>query len=144
MNTTIKSHILSLVLFLASFSTVQSGVFYYNSDSRYAIELSKLNVFLEDFDDGYFSKIEVMDDYINISFREGNYSKFRVEDMASPVLDTRWDAVYWDCKNESLCVETDWNEDGKESGILFTETGSSNLEYLMELLNNFINAYNNK
>jgi hypothetical protein len=142
MNTTTKLYGLTLGLFLTCFTMVNANIFSTNTDSRYQYELNQLNVFLEDFDDGYFSKIEVIDDYINISFKKGNYSKFRLEDMASPILDSRWGYIYWDCKNESLCVETDWNENGKESGILFVDSGSSNLDYLIELLNNFINAYN--
>lgn len=109
--------------------------------ARFERQLGQLNALLEDFDDGFFGKMEVVDGYVIIRFQEGKYSKFRIEDMADPVLDERWGQVNWDCKNESLCVETDWNDEGKESGILFSDLGSDNLSYLTELLNDFIRAY---
>lgn len=144
MNTTTKIKVFAIGLILMSFTTIHAENLSYNSDNRYTYELNKLNAFLEDFEDGYFGYMEVIDEYVYIRFQEGNFSKFRIEDMANPVLDTKWGQVNWDCKNESLCVETDWNEDGKESGILFQEMGGSSLDYLMDLLNNFISAYNNK
>lgn len=111
---------------------------------RYKSQLEQLNAFLADFNEGYYGQMAVEEGWVFIRFQEGKFSKFRVEDMADPVLDSRWGQINWDCKSESLCVETDWNEDGKESGILFSEIGSSGLEDLMELLNNFISVYKGK
>jgi hypothetical protein len=126
-------------------SQAQTSSFATNKNpARFEYQLSELNALLEDFADGYFGKMEVVDGYVVIRFQEGKYSMFKVEDMAMPVLDERWGQVNWDCKNESLCVETDWNDEGKESGILFSELGSDSLDYLMELLNNFIAAYKGK
>jgi hypothetical protein len=128
------------------FTIVQANISTTNISNSilYEIELEKLNAFLEDFEDGFFGHMEVVDGFVIIHFKEGNYSKFKVEDMTAPVLDTKWGQINWDCKNGSLCVETDWNDEGKESGILFQEMGGSNLDYLMDLLNYFISAYNNK
>lgn len=137
-----KLYTLTLGLILACFLVLNAENSSTKAGSDYSYELNKLNSFLENFEDGYFGYFEVKDGFVIIRFKEGNYSKFKMEDMAAPILDTKWGQVNWDCKNEVLCVETDWNEDGKESGILFTETGSSNLDYLMELLNSFISAYN--
>lgn len=140
----------SILLFLLfALGTVHTAFAYTSKTAednglRYENELKSLNAFLEDFDDGFYGYMEVVDDFVIIRFREGYYSKFRMQDMAAPVLYENWGQVNWDCKNESYCVETDWNDEGKETGILFSESGSIHLGYLVELLNNFIRAYNGK
>lgn len=139
-----KHYTLILGLMFACFSVLNAESFSTKAVSDYSYELNKLNSFLENFEEGYYGYFEVKDGFVIIRFKEGNYSKFKMEDMAAPILDTKWGQVNWDCKNEVLCVETDWNEDGKESGILFTELGSSSLDYLMEILNDFIDAYSKK
>lgn len=126
-----------------TFASEKSLNFSANQD-KYSYQLEQLNYFLKDFNDGYYGYIEVVDGYIVIRFRDGNYSKFKIENMAAPEYDTTWDQITWDCKNESLCVETDWNDEGKESGILFSELGSYNMNYLYDLLNSFISAYKRK
>lgn len=111
---------------------------------QYKDELKALNGFLEDFDDGFYGYIEVADNYIIIRFKEGNYSKFRLEDMAAPVVYEKWGQLNWDCKDENHCVETDWNENGKETGILFSQLGFDDWDYFLELLHKFIDAYRGK
>jgi hypothetical protein len=112
--------------------------------SRYQNQLEELNSFLEGFDQGNSGQISVENDFIIIKYPEGQYCKFKMEDMAAPVMEERWGQINWDCKNESLCVETDWNDDGKDSGVLFSELGSIVLGDLLGLLNSFIAAYNGK
>lgn len=134
-----------LFLFGVVYANTSQGYFTQDGNaSRYASALSQLNALLEDFNDGYYGQVEVVDEYIIIRFQEGKYSKFKIADMADPVLDIKYDQVTWDCRNSSNCVLTDWNEEGVESGILFQEMGSSNLGYLLELLSNFISAYRSK
>jgi hypothetical protein len=129
--------------FSASYAQTSSFSTKKNQD-RYKYQLEQLNAFLADFKDGYYGQMAVEDGFVIIRYQDGYYSKFRIEDMADPELYTRWGQISWNCKNESLCVETDWNEAGKESGILFSDFGSIMLEDLMELLTNFINAYKGK
>lgn len=109
--------------------------------SGYEKELAALNEFLKDFDDGFYGYFEVKDDFITLHFQEGKYSKFKLQDMAAPVVDRKYGQLTWDCKNENYCVTTDWNENGKETGILFSDPGSGSLDDLSELLTNFISAY---
>lgn len=107
-------------------------------------ELNALNAFLADFDDGFFGYIEIVDGQIQIRFRDGKFSKFHLENMMEPELNETYGQVSWNCKDDGPCVTTDWSEDGKETGILFSGSGPADLEYLMELLNGFIKAYGNK
>lgn len=147
MNGNIKSWILTMSLLCTCFSMGFAGSLTAHSDKnpeRYENELKALNEFLEYFDDGSYGYMEVVDGFIVIRFKEGKYSKFRMEDMQEPVLYERWSQINWDCKNESDCVETDWNDSGKESGVLFSEFGSTEMGSLLELLNNFIKAFNKK
>ena len=109
--------------------------------ARYQYQLEELNSFLEGFDDGNSGQVSVEKDSIIIKYPEGQYCKFKVEDMADPVLSTRWSQINWDCLNESQCVETDWTDDGRDSGVMFSELGSVTIGDLMDLLQNFIAAY---
>lgn len=139
-----RYHLLLFGLLWSVSLFADSGQYSFNQEdnaARYEAELNALNVFLEDFSDGYYGYIEVVDDFVVIRFQEGKYSKFKLADMADPVLDTKYDQISWDCKNSANCVLTDWNDEGVETGILFQEMGSINMDYLMDLLSNFISAY---
>ena len=115
-----------------------------NPKTPYQNELKALNAFLVDFEDGFFGYIEVVDGQIQIQFKEGKFSKFDLENMTEPELNETYGQVTWNCKDDDACVTTDWSEEGKETGILFSGSGSAELEYLMELLNGFIKAYRAK
>jgi hypothetical protein len=129
--------------FSASYAQTSSFSTKKNPD-RYKDQLEKLNAYLADFKDGYYGQMAVEDGFVIIRYQDGDYGKFRIEDMADPELYTRWGQISWNCKNESLCVETSWNEEGRESGILFSDFGSPLIEDLMELLTDFIKAYKGK
>lgn len=145
MVTSMRYNLLFSVLFLTNVALANASQETFNQDgdaSRYEAALNELNEFLKDFDDGYYGYIEVVDDFIVIRFQEGKYSKFKIKDMAMPEWNDTYGQVTWDCKNSSNCVLTDWNDEGVESGILFQSF--SDLDYLMELLSNFISAYQSK
>ena len=107
----------------------------------YQDELNDLNEYIKDISDGFYGQFEVKDNYVILNFKEGKYSKFRMQDMADPVIDNKYGQLHFDCKGDKYCVTTDWNEEGKETGLLFSDDGSFNLEDLYELLLNFKKTY---
>jgi hypothetical protein len=142
----LKSGLLLLVVMIATccltYSNSSPSISPYSP--QYEDELQALNEFLKDFDDGFYGYFEVKDGFIYLQFKEGKFSKFKLKDMAEPEVDRTYGQLNWDCKNDAYCVTTDWNEEGKETGILFSDPGSVSLDYLLELLTNFINAYSGK
>jgi hypothetical protein len=134
--------IICILFFSISQSQAQTSSFATKKNpARFEAQLGQLNTFLEGFSDGYYGTMEVEGDFVIIRFPEGKYSKFKVEDLYDPVLEARFGQIYWDCIDGSLCVETDWNDEGSETGILFSDYGSDGLEELLSLLNDFIRAY---
>ena len=127
-----KNFVLILLL-IAGLSDVQS--------QDYWQDLNKLNIYLKDISDGFYGQFEVKDHFIILNFKEGKYSKFKMQDMADPLIDSKYGQLHFDCKGEKYCILTDWNDEGKETGLLFTEDGSYNLEDLYELLLNFKKSY---
>ena len=108
---------------------------------NYLNDLQKLNTYLKDISDGFYGQFEVKDNYVILNFKEGKYSKFRMQDMADPAIDNKYGQLHFDCKGDKYCVTTDWNEEGKETGLLFSDDGSFNLEDLYELLLKFKKTY---
>ena len=124
-----------ILLFLLTFA-LQSA-----KSQDYQDELNDLNEYLKDISDGFYGQFEVKDNYVILNFKEGKYSKFKMQDMADPVIDNKYGQLHFDCKGDKYCVTTDWNEEGKETGLLFSDDGSFNLEDLYELLLNFKKTY---
>jgi len=147
MNALLKLYFATICFCVLGFSNTQaqSSSFSTKKDpARYEYQLSQLNAFLEDFDEGNSGQISVENDLIVINYPEGQYCKFKIADMADPVLDTRWNQISWDCINESPCVESTWTDDGRETGVMFSELLSTTTGDLMELLTDFIRAYKGK
>jgi len=56
----------------------------------YQDELNDLNEYIKDISDGFYGQFEVKDNYVILNFKEGKYSKFKMQDMADPVIDNKY------------------------------------------------------
>lgn len=108
---------------------------------NYLDDLQKLNTYLKDISDGFYGQFEVKDNFIILNFKKGKYCKFKIQDMADPVIDKKYGQLNFDCIGNKYCVITDWNYEGEEIGLLFKNDGTYNLKDLYELLLNFKKSY---
>lgn len=113
-----------------------------SSSSSYQTSLSKLNDFLKTFDNGFFGKLEVKDGYIFTRFKNGNFNKFKMQDMQDAVIDEANKKVIFKCKGDKYCQSTDWKENSNYYSHFYGDNVTRDqLVKLRDLLNTFKKDY---
>ncbi len=111
----------------------------------YQPSLKKLNDYLKTFDNGYYGYMEVKDGYLIEHFKSGNYCKASMKDLEGGIDQPQYNRVILGCKDNKKCIYSTWNTTSPyDEYIQFTTSGTFNRQELVDLLNNFIGAYNNK
>ncbi|MCC6515267.1 MAG: hypothetical protein IT275_02830 [Chitinophagales bacterium] len=129
-----KKIILYLLFFNSCFASFSQN---------YQAELKKLNDFLKTFDDGYYGYMEIKGGYLYDRFKSGEHCKALLSSLDRAVVAETNRKVELKCKSGNNCVFSTYTN-SNHAQMSFSQNTDFNTETLIELLDNLINAYNNK
>ncbi|HRH57632.1 MAG TPA: hypothetical protein PLS10_08275, partial [Chitinophagales bacterium] len=126
---------ISLILFIT--------LFHISFSQSYKEQLKKVNDYLKTFDNGYYGYLEIKDGYLYDRFPSGKYTKSLMNDLSNAEVETYNQKVRIKCKNDGDCVFSTYT-DSYHKQLSFSQSASFNTSELVRLLNDFLDAYNNK
>jgi hypothetical protein len=113
-----------------------------SESNNYTSALAALNAYLTQFDDTRYKGIEIKDGVIYSNYANGNYSKANMSDIDKAYLNAEYKYVKLACKSGKECVYSSITKSYHEYFNFQTSTGKD-LNKMLMLLNNFIDAYLN-
>ncbi len=112
-----------------------------NLNTGYQSPLKKLNDYLKTFDNGYYGYFEVKEGYLYGRFPSGKYTKTPLAKLGSATVAETKRKVTIPCKDNEECVFSTYT-DSYHSMLSFSQSTDFNTTELINLLDNFVNAYN--
>ncbi|MCO5233245.1 MAG: hypothetical protein M9888_05875 [Chitinophagales bacterium] len=105
-------------------------------------ELDELNKFLETFDKGYYGYLEIKDGFLYDRFLAKKYNSMPIDSLGYVVIDEEYNRVLLDCKNNSNCSFSTFNNKYYD-GMSFSQSTSYDKYKLATLINNLVNKLRN-
>lgn len=118
-------------------------LFNFGFSQSYKDALKKINTYLKTFDNGYYGYLEVIDGYLYDRFASGKYSKVKISDVDVATVEEANRKVVMNCKYDKECVYSTYT-DSYHSKNSFSQSKDFNTKELVDLLNDFLTAYNGK
>ena len=109
---------------------------------NYEQALVELNNYLKVFDGTRYKGLEIKEGYIYSNYSNGNSSKAKMSDIDNAYLNEEYQYVKLACKNAQQCIFSTITGGYHDYFNFQTSTGKD-LNKLLHLLNNFVDAYNN-
>lgn len=100
--------------------------------------LTEVNQFLVTLDNGYFGRIEVIQDELFVRYKSGQFNRVKISDLAGAEVDRSYKVVSLKCKGTSKCIYSSWFGGGQYEYVQFTSNVAFDLDRLCALLNNLL------
>lgn len=114
------------------------------ADSKvYTDELNQLNQYMKTFDNGYYGSFKLEDGYLIETFKSGDYCKAKMTSIEKAVEETPKTKVIIKCKKGETCVYSTFTN-SQHSQMSLSQSNDFKTSELINLINNFIAAYNSK
>ncbi|HQO32234.1 MAG TPA: hypothetical protein PK534_08515 [Chitinophagales bacterium] len=113
------------------------------SSGDYQSALKALNDYLKIFDGDRYQGIEIKDGYIYSNYKNGKYSRAKLEDIDKVVQNNEYKYIKLTCKNESKCIYSTITGNYHDYFNFQTSTGKD-LDKMFGLLNDFVAALKGK
>ncbi len=113
-------------------------------DSKeYTTALNQLNEYMKTFDKVYYGSFKVDGGYLIGTFKSGDYSKSKISSLDKAVEATPNNKVIIQCKNGEACAFSTFTN-SNHSQLSLSQSSSFKTSELIDLINNFLAAYNSK
>lgn len=110
---------------------------------NYQTALKALNDYLRTFDGDRYQGLEIKDGYIYSNYKNGKYSRAKLEDIDKVVQNNEYKYIKLTCKNESKCIYSTITGNYHDYFNFQTSTGKD-LDKMFGLLNDFVAALKGK
>jgi hypothetical protein len=112
-------------------------------NQKYSVGLEKLNEYLKNFDNGYYGSLKIEGDFLIENFKSGDYCKAKLSSIDKAVEVTPNSKIVVKCKSGEECVYSTFT-DSSHTQFSFSQSNEFKSSELIDLINNFLKAYNSK